>query len=55
MNAQTPSRQQIRSWINRQRTRPNPSKIYLAWLRTQFRIRCEAEVIKGKIDDKERI
>lgn len=43
-----PTNQQIRSWINRQRTRPNPSMMYIEWLRKQFRITVEAEVIKGK-------
>lgn len=43
-----PTRQQIRSWINRQRTLTNPSPVYLEWLRKQFIITCTADVIKGK-------
>lgn len=46
MNNKQPSRQQVRTWMNRQRTLPNPSPTYLDWLRKQYRIRCEAEVIK---------
>lgn len=42
-----PSRQQIRSWINRQRTRPQPSQVYIEWLRSQFRITVQAEVKKA--------
>lgn len=41
-----PSRQKIRTWINRQRTLPNPSPVYLEWLRKQFRIECQPTVIK---------
>jgi hypothetical protein len=40
--------QQIRSWMNRHRTRPNPSPAYLEWLRRQYHVTCIAEVIKGK-------
>ena len=43
-----PTPQQIRSWINRQRTLPNPSQAYIEWLRKQFRITCTAEVIKNE-------
>lgn len=43
---QQPTAQQIRSWINRQRTLPNPSPVYIEWLRKQFRITAIAEVIK---------
>jgi hypothetical protein len=46
MEQLTPSRQQIRSWINRQRTRPNASPVYIEWLRKQFRITVEVEVKK---------
>jgi hypothetical protein len=46
MSQLTVSPQQIRSWINRQRTRPQPSKVYIEWLRKQFRITCTVEVIK---------
>jgi hypothetical protein len=48
MNTDTVTRAKIRSWIERHRTRPNPSPVYLEWLRGQYRIRCEATVIKGK-------
>lgn len=41
------TRQQIRSWINRQRTRPEPSKSYLHWLHTQYNLTCQADVIKN--------
>ena len=36
--------QQLRSWINRQRTLDRPSPLYIEWLRQQFRITCQAEV-----------
>jgi hypothetical protein len=39
--------QQIRSWIHRQRTLGTPSKAYVEWLRKQYKITCDAEVIKG--------
>jgi len=42
------SRAKLRSWINRQRTRPTPSKVYLAWLHRQYRLTCEVTVIKGE-------
>lgn len=42
-----PSKQQIRTWINRQRTLPNHSPVYLEWLRQQYRITCQAEVAKS--------
>jgi hypothetical protein len=45
----TPTPQQIRSWINRQRTRDTPSPVYLAWLRKQFKITVKADVIKSKL------
>jgi hypothetical protein len=45
------TRQQIRSWINRHRTRPTPSPVYLEWLRRQYTIRCTATVIKGTKND----
>lgn len=47
-----PTPQQIRSWINRQRTLPNPSQQYIEWLRKQFRITCTAQVIKDESRDK---
>lgn len=43
-----PTKQQIRSWINRQRTRPNPSPVYIEWLRKQFRITATAQVVKNQ-------
>lgn len=43
----TPTRQQLRSWINRQRTLDRPSPVYLDWLRQQFRIQATAEIING--------
>lgn len=43
-----PTKQQIRSWINRQRTLPNPSQQYIEWLRKQFRITVKADVIRPK-------
>lgn len=42
-----PTAQQIRSWLNRQRTLPNPSLTYIEWLRKQFRITCTGQVIKN--------
>lgn len=45
---QTVSPQKLRTWINRQRTLGTPSRAYLDFLRTQYKIRCEATVIKGK-------
>ena len=42
------TRAKIRSWINRQRTRPTPSKVYLAWLHKQYKLTCEITVIKAK-------
>ena len=44
-----PTRQQIRSWINRQRTLKEPSPLYIEWLRKQFKVTCLAD----KIDTKE--
>lgn len=41
-----PTRQKIRTWIYRQRTLKTPSKVYLEWLRTQYKLTCQAEVIK---------
>jgi len=41
-----PSPQQVRSWINRQRTLPQPNQTYIRWLRKNFRVTVEAEVIK---------
>lgn len=42
-----PSNRQIRSWINRQRTLPNPSWQYIEWLRKTFIVKCEPTIIKG--------
>lgn len=42
------SKQKLRTWMNRQRTLGTPSRAYLDWLKTQYKLRCEAEVIKGK-------
>jgi hypothetical protein len=44
----TPTRQQLRTWMNRQRTLGTPSRAYLDWLRSQYHIKCSAEVIKAK-------
>ena len=41
--ANGPTPQQIRSWINRQRTRSEPSQAYIDWLRKQFRITIKVE------------
>ena len=41
-----PSRQKIRTWINRQRTLPNPSWQYIEWLRKTGRVQCQIEIIK---------
>lgn len=49
--AQQPSPQQIRTWINRQRTLANPSPLYIEWLRKQFRITATANVIRPKSVD----
>jgi hypothetical protein len=43
-----PTSQQIRSWINRQRTRPTPSSTYIRWLRAKFKVVCEAEIRSRK-------
>ena len=43
----TPTRQQIRTWINRQRTLPNPSPVYIEWLRKTYTVTCQAEVKKA--------
>ena len=51
-NMNTPTRQQIRSWMNRQRTLDRPSPVYLDWLRKQFKITLQAEVIKGKHENR---
>lgn len=42
------TRAKLRSWIERHRTLPNPSRAYLDFLRTQYRIHCEATVTRGK-------
>jgi hypothetical protein len=41
-----PSPQQVRSWINRQRTLAEPNQTYIRWLRKNFRVTAEATVIK---------
>ena len=38
----------IRSWMNRHRTLPNPSLAYLDFLKRQYKLKCEATVIKAK-------
>jgi hypothetical protein len=40
-----PTSQQLRSWINRQRTLGTPSPKYLAFLRKQYLVQCHAEVL----------
>ena len=45
---QQPTRQQVRNWINRQRTLDRPSELYIEWLRKQFRVEVKAQVIKPK-------
>ena len=45
MMTQTPTKQQLRTWINRQRTLGTPSPKYLEWLRSQYTIQCSAEVL----------
>ena len=42
-----PTPQKIRSWINRQRTLPTPSAAYIRWLRKQYKLTCDATVIKA--------
>jgi hypothetical protein len=44
----TVSPQRIRTWINRQRTLGTPSQAYLRWLRQQYKLTCEATVIKAQ-------
>jgi hypothetical protein len=48
MTTHTVTRQQIRTWINRQRTLGTPSPKYLEWLRSQYKIQCSAEVLVNK-------
>lgn len=48
MDTKTVTKAKIRSWMNRQRTRPTPSRVYLEWLQKQYVLRCEATVIKAK-------
>lgn len=43
-----PSPQQVRSWINRQRTLAQPSQTYIRWLRKNFKASADITVIKGK-------
>ena len=45
MDTVTP--QKLRTWINRQRTLGTPSPAYLRWLRTRYKLICDATVIKG--------
>ncbi len=40
-----PTSQQLRTWINRQRTLGTPSPKYLAFLRKQYLVQCHAEVL----------
>jgi hypothetical protein len=42
------TRQQIRTWINRQRTLGTPNPRYLEWLRSQYKITCTPEVLVNK-------
>jgi hypothetical protein len=42
------SPQRIRTWMNRQRTLGTPSRAYLDWLKTQYKLQCEATVIKAE-------
>jgi hypothetical protein len=44
----TPTRQQLRTWINRQRTLGTPSPKYLEFLRRHYEIQCSAEVLVNK-------
>jgi hypothetical protein len=48
MNSQRPTRQQLRTWINRQRTLGTPSPKYLEFLRKHYTIQCSAEVLVNK-------
>jgi len=47
MNA-TVTPQRIRTWMHRQRTLGTPSPAYLEWLKTQYKLKCEATVIKAQ-------
>jgi hypothetical protein len=49
----TATRQQIRTWINRQRTLGTPSPKDLEWLRSQYKITCSAEVLVNKAQKEE--
>ena len=40
-----PTAQQLRTWINRQRTLGTPSPKYLDWLRKHYTVQCHAEVL----------
>jgi hypothetical protein len=42
----TVSPQRIRTWMHRQRTLGTPSPRYLEWLKGQYKLQCEATVIK---------
>jgi hypothetical protein len=46
-----PTPQQVRSWINRQRTLAQPNQTYIRWLRKNFRVTVEATVIKRNLSD----
>ena len=43
-----PTAQQLRTWINRQRTLGTPSPKYLEFLRKQYTLKCHAEVLVNK-------
>jgi hypothetical protein len=43
----TVSSQKIKTWIQRQQRLNTPSPAYLRWLMQQYKLRCEAEVLKG--------
>lgn len=45
---ETVTKAKIRSWMNRHRTLPIPSRAYLDFLKRQYVLRCEATVIKGE-------
>lgn len=40
-----PTAQQLRTWINRQRTLGTPSPKYLEFLRKHYNVQCHAEVL----------
>ena len=46
--------QKIRTWMHRQRTLGTPSPAYLEWLRKQYTLKCDATVIKGSKNKKDK-